>query len=170
MNPGIEFTEEELKIIEISTKGLTFDQIFSVARETAFKKDLKKAQLLCNYILNEYPNHADARTLKGRTLAWDGKYKEAELELLNVIKRVPYYYDCYLALMDVYWWSDQDKKSIEIAQKAFKNKIAEGDLAFKLAKAYERLNNKKESKILMDSLLKIYPENSDYKAFKQTLK
>ncbi|MBI9040018.1 sulfatase-like hydrolase/transferase [Lutibacter sp.] len=170
INPGIDFTQEELKIIEVSTKGLTFDKIFLLARESAFNKDFKKAQLLCNYILNEYPNHADARTLKGRTLAWEGKYKESELELLNVIKRVPYYYDCYLALMDVYWWSDQDEKSIEIAQKAFKNKIVNGDLSFKLAKAYQRLDYKKESNILMDSLLKIYPENVEYKEFKQTLK
>lgn len=170
MNPGIEFSEEELKIIETSTKGLTFDQIFELAQKTAFNKDFKKAQLLCNYILNEYPNHADARTLKGRTLAWEGKYKEAEIELLNVIKRVPYYYDCYLALMDLYWWSDQDQKSIEIAKKAFKNNIENGDLSFKLAKAYQRLDNLKKSNTLMDSLLKIYPDNVEYKAFKQTLK
>jgi len=169
MNPGLEFTEEELKIIEIATKGLSFDQIFSVARETAFNKDFKKAQLLCDYILNEYPNHADARTLKGRTLAWEGKYKEAELELLSVIKRVPYYYDCYLALMDLYWWSNQDEKSIEIAKKAFQNDIENSDLSFKLAKAYARLQNLNKANMLMDSLIEINPQNADYKTFKQTL-
>ena len=170
INPGIDFTDEEIKIIEKTTKGLTFDQIFKKAQEFAFNKELKKAQLLCNYILNEYPNHADARTLKGRTLAWEGKYIEAEIELLNVIKRVPYYYDCYLALLDVYWWSNQDEKSIEIAQKAAKNNIVNGDLSFKLAKAHQRLDQKNKSIKLMDSLLKIYPNNVEYKAFKQTLK
>lgn len=170
INPGLQFTDAELKIIATTTKGLTFDQIFIKAQEFAFNKELETSQLLCNYILNEFPNHADARTLKGRTLAWDGNYKEAELELLNVIKRVPYYYDCYLALMDVYWWSDQDEKSVEIAHKAFENKIVNSEVSFKLAKAYQRLNNSNKSKKIMDSLLKIYPENIDYKTFKQTLK
>jgi len=169
MNPGIEFSEEELKIISSATKGLTFDQTFQLARKTAFSKNYKKARLLCDYILNEYPNHADARTLKGRTLAWEGKYQEAEIELLNVIKRVPHYYDCYLALLDLYWWSNQDEKSIEIAKKAFENDIENSDVSFKLAKAYQRLNKSTEANKIMDSLLKINPDNVDYKTFKKTL-
>ena len=72
--------------------------------------------------------------------------------------------------MDVYWWSNQDEKSIEIAQKAAKNNIVNGDLSFKLAKAHQRLDQKNKSIKLMDSLLKIYPNNVEYKAFKQTLK
>tara|TARA_R110001583_G_scaffold25521_9_gene92240 strand:- start:5730 stop:8156 length:2427 start_codon:yes stop_codon:yes gene_type:complete len=169
MNPGIEFSDEELKIINEATKNLSFDQSFQLARETAFNKDLKKARLLCDFILNEYPNHADARILKGRTLAWDGKYQESEKELLNAIKRVPKYFDSYLAIMDLYWWSNQDEKSIIIAKQAFENGIINSDISFKLAKAYRRLNNLEESKMIMDSISKIYPENVDYKSFKQSL-
>ena len=150
MNPAIEFSTEELSIINELTEGLTFDQSFNLARETAFKKDYKKARLICDYILNEYPNYADARILKGRTLAWEGKYDEAEFELLNVIKRTPYYYDCYLAIMDLYWWSKKDEKGIEMAQKAFENDIIHEEISFKLAKAYQRMNN---SKILRVNLL-----------------
>ncbi len=170
MNPGIEFTDKELEKIGVLTKNRTFDQCFELARETAFSKKYTDARLICNYILNEYPNHADARILKGRTLAWEGKYKEAEIELLNVIKRTPYYYDCYLAIMDLYWWSDQDGKSIEMAKKAIYNKVENGDLGFKLAKAYQRMNNVDQSKKIMDSLLIIYPDNAEFKTFNQTLK
>ncbi len=169
-NSVVEFTEEELQIIKNLTRNLNFDECFNLARETAFNKDYKNARLLCNYILNELPNHADARTLKGRTLAWDGKYKEAEKELLNVVKRAPFYYDSYLALLDLYWWSDQHEKSIEIAQKAYDNKLKIGAISFKLAKAYNRMNNNKKSEQIMDSLVKIYPENIDYITFKQSLK
>jgi hypothetical protein len=51
-----------------------------VARELAFKKEYKKKAklLLCDYILNEYPNYSD-RTLKGTNLAWDGDYKKRRL-------------------------------------------------------------------------------------------
>jgi lipoteichoic acid synthase len=169
MNPAIEFSTEELSIINELTEGLTFDQSFNLARETAFKKDYKKARLICDYILNEYPNYADARILKGRTLAWEGKYDEAEFELLNVIKRTPYYYDCYLAIMDLYWWSKKDEKGIEMAQKAFENDIIHEEISFKLAKAYQRMNNSKNAIKIMDSLLVIYPENKDFLTFKQTL-
>ena len=170
MNPGIEFTNEELEMIAKLTNNLSFEQCFTLARDKAFAKKYIDAHLLCNYILNEYPNHADARILKGRMLAWQGKYKEAEIELLNVIKRTPYYYDCYLAIMDLYWWSDQDEKSIEIAQRAIKNKVENGDLGFKLAKAYQRMNNLEQSKKVMDSLLVAFPNNAEYKTFNQTLK
>lgn len=170
MNPAVEFSEEELKIIKETTKGLNTDQIFILARDKAFKKEYKNAQLLCDYILNENPNHADSRTLKGRILAWSRKFKESEKELLNVIKRVPYYYDCYLALMDMYWWSNQDEKSIEIAKVAVKNNIENSELSFKLAKAHARLQNLNKANTIMDSIINIYPENVDYKKFKQTLK
>jgi len=166
----VEFSEEDLLIIKNLTLNLNFDECFNLARETAFSKDLNKARLLCDYILNELPNHADARTLKGRTLAWDGNYKEAEEVLLNVVKRSPFYYDSYLALLDLYWWSEQHEKSIDIAQKAFHNELKDSDISFKLAKAYMRMNNNKKSEQIMDSLVKIYPENIDYVTFNQSLK
>jgi phosphoglycerol transferase MdoB-like AlkP superfamily enzyme len=169
IKPSIEFLPEELTIIKELTKGLDFDQIFSVAREKAFNKERKKARLLCDYILNELPNHADARTLKGRTLAWDGEYKKAEAEFLNVIKRSPYYSDSYIALLDLYWWSDQDKKSIELVRKALENNLENSDISFKLAKAFQRMNNFENATKIMDSILSIHPENEEYQTFKKSL-
>jgi len=90
--------------------------------------------------------------------------------LLNVVKRSPFYYDSYLALLDLYWWSEQHEKSIDIAQKAFHNELKDSDISFKLAKAYMRMNNNKKSEQIMDSLVKIYPENIDYVTFNQSLK
>jgi phosphoglycerol transferase MdoB-like AlkP superfamily enzyme len=170
IKPSIEFSSDELAIIKELTNGLSFDQIFIVAREKAFNKEREKARLLCDYILNELPNHADARTLKGRTLAWDGEYKKAAEEFLNVIKRSPYYNDSYIALLDLYWWSDQDEKSIELVKKALENKIDNSDISFKLAKAFQRMNNFENATKIIDSILLIHPENKDYIKFKQSLK
>jgi len=170
VKPIKEFSTEELTTIKKLTKGLNFDDTFIVAREMAFNKERKTARLLCDYILNELPNHADARTLKGRTFAWDGNYKEAESELLNVIKRSPYYYDSYLALLDLYWWSNQDEKSVVLAKKARENEIKNPDLSLKLAKAYQRMNKKEKAVQLIDSILEINPLNKEYQTFKQTLK
>ncbi|NQW36442.1 MAG: sulfatase-like hydrolase/transferase [Flavobacteriales bacterium] len=167
--PNIEFSTEQLVEIKKLTKGLNFDQIFIIAREKAFNKERKKARLLCDYILNKSPNNIDARVLKGRVLAWEGLYVKAEIELISALKRFPYYEDTYLALLDLYWWAEQDEKSIALVEKAHENKIENADISFKLAKAFQRMNNLEKANRLMDSILIIHPENKDYVTFKQSL-
>ena len=168
--PAIQFTKAQLATIETLTKGLNYDQTFIAARDLAFNKDYKKARLLCDYILNEYPNYADARTLKGRTYAWEGNYKSAEEQLLNVMKRTPYYEDTYSALMDLYWWSQQDEKALNLEQKARESEIKSIDFSFKLAQAYKRTNNSGKAIKLIDSILKLDPKNETYLTFKNSLK
>ena len=164
------FTTEETAYIKKVTKGLNSDQIFLLARKLALNKEHVKARLLCNYILNDKPNYIDFKILKGRTLAWDGDYKNAEIELLEAINRMPFYGDAYSALMDVYFWSDQDKKEIKIGKQALSNKINDPEISFKLAKSYERIKNKVEARKHIDSLLSVYPENQEYIKFKKSLK
>ena len=168
--PTYTFNAEEFSTIKKLTKGLDRDQIFFLARDLAFKKEREKARLLCNYILNDLPNYGDVRTLKGRTLAWDGDYKNAEKELLEVISRTPFYGDSYLALMDVYWWSGQNKKAVAIGKQALGNQINDAELGYKLAQAYNRMQNFKDSNRMMDSLLALYPKNKEYSNFKKSLK
>lgn len=168
--PVYEFTPEQLTTIKTLTKGMDRDQIFLLARELAFKKEREKAKLLCNYILNDLPNYGDVRTLKGRVLAWDGDYKNAEIELLEVINRTPFYGDSYLALMDIYWWSGQNNKGITTGKKALANQINEPEIGYKLAQAYKRMNNNSSAKKTVDSLIFLYPNNKEYSNFKKSLK
>ncbi|SEA74688.1 Phosphoglycerol transferase MdoB [Flavobacterium gillisiae] len=168
--PAFQFSEQEMVTIKKLTKGLSYDEIFFLARDFAFNKERKKARLLCNYILNELPNYGDVRTLKARTLAWDGDYPKAETELLNVIKRTPYYEDSYLALMDVYWWSDQNSKAITIAKLALKNEVKSPELSVKLAQAYQRTNAIPKAEKIMDSIIKKYPKNTEYLKIKKSFK
>lgn len=168
--PAVQFAKEQLATIETLTVGLNYDQSFMVARDLAFDKKYKNARLLCDYILNELPNYADVRTLKGRTYAWEGDYEHAEKELLNVIKRSPFYEDSYLAIMDLYWWSNQDEKSIGISKKAIENRIENPDISFKLAQAYQRMDNLNNANKIMDSILLVYPENEAFITFKKSLK
>ena len=166
----IEFTPEQLNYIETRIKDKNEDEQFIIARELAHKGKRKEARLICNYILNEFPNHSDVRILKGRTLAWDGKYNEAESEFLKVIKKNPYYDDAYLALLDLYWWSKQEEKSLTLLKKEILMNITNPEISFKLAKANFRMNNTKRAKILMDSIIKNYPKNQEFKTFRETLK
>ena len=87
VTPKIKFTKEQLAVISKHSKDKTFDELLFIARDIAFKKDYKTTRILCDYILNEYPNYTDARILKGRTLAWEGVYEQSEKVLLNAIQR-----------------------------------------------------------------------------------
>ncbi|MES2545069.1 MAG: sulfatase-like hydrolase/transferase [Bacteroidota bacterium] len=169
-HPQIKFSKEELLFIEKETKGLNMDQVYSKARDFALNNEHEKALLLCNYILNEKPNFADTQILKGRVLAWDKNYEKSEKELLDAIKRSPFYYDGYSALMDVYKWSDQDTKAIAIGKKALGNKIINEEIGFKLAGLYKKTANLSKASKTIDSLLKIYPKNTEYLTFKNSLK
>ncbi len=164
------FTQEEKQKIETITKGYNFDEVFNIAREKAFSKDFETAILLCTYILNNLPNHVDARVLKGRVLAWNSKYKEAEGEFVKALERSPFYDDVYSALLDLYWWSGQDIKSKSLGVRAKKNKISNAEVGFKLAKAYARINEKTLALQTIDSILKIHPNNTAYINFKESLK
>ncbi|NLP56649.1 sulfatase-like hydrolase/transferase [Lutibacter sp. B1] len=165
----VEFTKDELLTIKNLADGLNNDQTFLVARELAFNKEYNKALLLCNYILNIQSDHPDVRLLKGRINAWQGNYNEAELEFLNALKRHPSYDEIYLALFDLYWWSNQDNKSIEIYKKATENEVTNSEVSYKLAKAYERMNDTLKAQKIMDSIIKIYPENIEYLNHNQSL-
>ncbi len=163
------FTPEQLEKVTKLTEGLTLDEMFMVAREKAFNSERETARLICNYILKKVPNHVDVRILKGRTLAWDEQYVESEKELLNALKRSPYYDDVYLALLDMYWWSSQNEKSKIIFDKAIKNKIKNDDVAFKMARAYETMNDTEKATIIIDSILKKQPKNKVFIKFKNSL-
>jgi phosphoglycerol transferase MdoB-like AlkP superfamily enzyme len=170
IKPKIEFSEEQLAIINKYANEKTFDEVLFVARDLSFNKQYDIARLLSDYILNEYPNYTDARILKGRTLAWEQDYIKSEKVLLNALKRSPYYDDAYLAILDMYWWSGQEEKSIQIFAQALSNDMINSEISFKMAKAYKRMDNFVQATKLMDSIIQKHPNNSDYLTFKETLK
>lgn len=169
VTPKTKFSKEQLATIETFSNKKTFDELLLKARDLAFKKEYETARLLCDYILNEFPNYTDARILKGRTLAWQRHYEYSEKELLNALKRSPYYDDTYLAILDMYWWSGKEDKSLDVFNQAIKNEVINPDISFKMAKAFKRANKTKKAIIIMDSIIKIHPNNSEYISFKKTL-
>ncbi len=166
----IKFTPEQLEKLKKITKGMSAEDMFMKAREKAFNNERATARLICDYILKKSPNYVDVRILKGRTLAWDGKYEESELELLNSLKRSPYYGDIYMALFDMYWWSEQNDKAKIIIDKAYKNKIEDDEVAFKIARAYISMDDVGRAKKILDSIIKKQPKNKAFLKLKNSLK
>lgn len=138
-----QFSKEEQIIIEKLTKELNDDQIFLAARDLAAKNEYKTARLLCNFILSEVPNYADAQILKAKTLGWEGEYKKSEKELQIVIEKTPFYDEGYLTLMDVYWWDKRNEKTIEIGKLALSKGIKNPNIKVKMVRAQEIINSSK---------------------------
>lgn len=164
-----EFTKNQQKFIDSITKNKNEDEQFFAARELAFNGKKEEARLICNFILNEFPNYSDVRLLKGRTLAWDGKYEEAEVEFLKVIKKTPYYDDAYLAILDLYWWTEREDISLKLIKKDVMINMTNPEISFKLAKANHRMNKITRAKKILDSIVKKYPSNKEYKNYRATL-
>ncbi len=161
-------TSAQLAQVQHLTQNLEIDGIFEMARTEAFENHFEIAQLLCAFILLKNPEYIDARILKGRALAWDQQYEKAEEELTSAIQRAPYYEDGYLALLDVFWWSNQDEKAALVVSEATRIGINSAQIEFKLAKACKRMNQIDKAKSLLAGLILEYPENQEFKSFYET--
>ncbi|MCK0131289.1 LTA synthase family protein [Flavobacteriaceae bacterium F08102] len=170
VTPKMEFSEEQMAIINTYANGKTTDELFLIARDLAFSKKYAPAHLLCDYMLTKFPNYTDVRILKGRMLAWNQAYEDSETVLLNALQRSPYYDDAYLAILDMYWWSDQEQKSSAIFNNAIKNELTNADISFKMAKAYQRMEKVDQAHKIMDSIITKHPSNEAYLTFKKSLK
>jgi YaiO family outer membrane protein len=101
-------------------KGLIYDELLMNVRIAVEDNNLENAEVLLNYLLDSYPGDADARLMRGRVLAWQKKYIEAEKDLLQVTTNTPHYTDAWDALTDLYIWVNRwedAEKSCEVCLK-----------------------------------------------------
>ncbi|MDO6492579.1 MULTISPECIES: sulfatase-like hydrolase/transferase [unclassified Cellulophaga] len=136
---NIVFTEEDKIWINSVLNGQSFDSAYKTAQKMAFNGKTEDALRLCNYIIQEIPSHIDAKILKGRIKSWSKNYDEAEKILLKCIATNPTYADSYNALLDVYFWSNQNNKIKEIESIIIKNDVKDKSLSLKIERAHTEL-------------------------------
>ncbi|WP_445385046.1 sulfatase-like hydrolase/transferase [Robiginitalea sp. IMCC44478] len=124
-----------------------FDDAYTIARELALDGDREKALLMCNYILTEVPGHVDTEILMGRINAWNGQYEEAIAILEQVVQKYPVYDDCYSALLDVYFWSDQNRRALYLKPLIEKHMPGNSRLKAKMQLAMEQLAKQQASEV-----------------------
>lgn len=145
------------------------DAEFKNATVLAFSGKRVEARLLARKILEVTPNYTEARTLVGRTYAWDGKYDSARIELELALSFNEKNEDATNALIDLELWSHNYKAALDLSNKALKdiNPTSE-DFLLKKARAQAQLGNHREGYTTLQELLKINPKNemalSDAKA------
>jgi YaiO family outer membrane protein len=115
-------------------KGLVYDELLTNVRKAIDDNNLENAEVLLNYILDSYPDDADAQLMRGRVFAWQKKYTEAETDLLQVTKNTPHYTDAWDALTDLYIWTDQWEDAEKSCEVCLKQAPDHGDYYVKYAR------------------------------------
>lgn len=151
-------TSEEIVWINSQFNGNDFDNAYETAKQFAFEGDYDKALLLIKFILSEVPSHIDAKILKGRVNAWSGDYKIASLVLDECLETNPNYDDVYLALLDVYFWSDTNEKVMFLFEKIQDNKIKSLEVSKKVRRSYQILQKKgqKSNTLIVNATIEAY--------------
>ncbi|WP_373071298.1 sulfatase-like hydrolase/transferase [Zeaxanthinibacter enoshimensis] len=108
------FSKEEMIWLQSVFNGVDFDNAYKQARQIAFDGDWDRADLLCRFILDKVPGHADTEILRGRLAAWQGKYEPAEKILSEAVRKYPVYSDAYAALLDTYFWNAKHREALEL--------------------------------------------------------
>ena len=137
-----EFTKQELVWINSVFNGTDFDNAYMIARELAIHNKKERALLLCRYILFHIPRHADTEILMGRVYGWQGNYDMAIQKLEEAVKKYPLYADVYAALLDVYFWADENKRAIPLYERIKNNKINTKEVNQKMARAHLMIKKK----------------------------
>ncbi len=88
-------------------KGLVYQELFENARTAIREENLPEAEHVLNTLLENFPGDADGQLMRGRVLAWQEKFEEAEKDLLEVTRNTPEYTDAWHALTDLYMWTDR---------------------------------------------------------------
>jgi len=111
--------------------------------------------------LAEEPADADARTLHGIVLSWDGRYDEARRDLEVVLARHRDYGDALRALINVEMWSDHPDRAEALARDALRRNPNDTALLLARAKALRALGQSREALATVRHLIDVDPGNQD---------
>jgi phosphoglycerol transferase MdoB-like AlkP superfamily enzyme len=145
---GLEQRKSDMVWINSMFNGNDYDNAYRTARELAIEGNRERSLLLCRYILEKVPGHADTEILMGRIYAWEKDYERATTILEGAVKKYPVYADAYAALLDVYFWSDTNYKVAPLKEQIRKERIQNEQLSTKIKRAEDKM---KKDKTMFDS-------------------
>jgi YaiO family outer membrane protein len=98
---------------ELEAYPESYDAKYKLARVLSFTNRRDDAIRLYSELLSTRPTNSDLLLGRGRTYAWEGRWKEAEADLTAVTTQSPDYGDAWSALGDMYVWSDRPSAAVD---------------------------------------------------------
>lgn len=141
-----EFRKDDSLFAVIDRWGKNSDQLFQLARDTAFHSHYEDARVLCRRLLKMDPDYHDVRTLMASTYAWEKRYDEARREFAEVIRRSPRYADAHFGLARVEYWNEnmdgalaEIDKTIQITPSDGTARVLRAKVLFQMGRTAEGL-------------------------------
>lgn len=119
----------------------SYEPKFQLARTLSFANQRDEAIRLFTELLAARPNNSDLLLARGRSYAWEGRWTEAETDLISVTTRSPDYGDAWSALGDMYLWSDRPDSAVTAYSRWVSANPAESRAYLARARAYRSAGN-----------------------------
>ncbi|MBT3576353.1 MAG: YaiO family outer membrane beta-barrel protein [Candidatus Marinimicrobia bacterium] len=159
-----------LLVVPSTRAGENLDSLFVEARHAAIELENRALAIeLCRHALEVNPNYHDFRILMGRCYSWEGNYDKAEAELGQVVEAVESYQDARNALLDVYTWSKQDDKALDLLESSVQ--MYPNDVGYKLKQLMilESQGKISDATAVADEILLIDPVNKTVLEYKNRI-
>ena len=130
---------------------------FETARKIAFRGENEQARAVLRRLLRDEPNNHDARTLLGRTYAWQRRFPEARTVFNEIMRRAPEYGDAYVALSTTELWAKRAAVALEVADAGLAIRPDHIELLLARARALGQLGRRREMVAVLDEVLTLAP-------------
>jgi lipoteichoic acid synthase len=88
------------------------DQLYMIARDTAFAGHYEAARVICRKLLAIDDNYHDVRLLMAGTYAWERRFEDARREYQVIVRRAPQYADAHFGLARVEYWNGNNEQAL----------------------------------------------------------
>lgn len=144
------------------------DSAFQEARTLAFSSRYSESIHLCKRILQKSPNYQDVQVLLGRVYFWNNQTDSSVFILKKCIAQKPYE-DAYIALADIFRWSEKPGESLQEANEGLVSFTSSEELMIRKIKALDDLKQYKAAYHLGDSLARV-TNNSELRQLTDRIK
>jgi YaiO family outer membrane protein len=151
-------------------RNLDVDDLFKLARETAFNGNRDEARQMLQQVLTKSPGYHEVRVFLARTYAWDKMYDQAIHELAIVLQAEPKNYDALDVSLDTEIWSEKYADGLTLANRALDEYPSSTDFLYKKASILDNLQKPDEAAVVLTRLLEIDPSHVKGTALMSDLK
>jgi len=151
-------------------KQLDVDDLFKLARQTAFDGKRAQAREMLQEVLRKAPTYYEVQVFLARTYAWDGQYDQAKKELNTVLGVQSTDVDALNVLLDVDMWGEKYNDALATADRALASHPSYEDFLYKKAVILKNLQRPKEAASQLSRLFELDPSHTKGIALMDDLK
>jgi YaiO family outer membrane protein len=142
-------------------KSLNADELFKLARQTAFDGNREESRKMLLSILERDEDYDEVRIFLARTYGWDSQFEQANGELKKVLDKRPFNEEALEVLVDLGIWSNNFDQALADVDRSLKVYPNSQQFLLKKASILVTLKQPEEAARQVARLLEINPSNAE---------